>query len=174
MSNAIVSAVSNSGIRGVAQSLGAATKGLPHLPKPIIEFIASIIPFASVLVGGLSLFSALVLTPSLLVFNQQMISYGGQSMNVFAGTGPLLFVSIVFLVVIGVLLVAAFPSLMKREYEGWLTVLAADLVSVVYGVLSFVLAPIGGSPITTVLSTIIGFYVWFELKALYTPVAKKK
>lgn len=166
MSNAVLQMIKTSPVPKLADSMASAFTQLPHLPKGFQNFVVMISPWASVLVGVLSLISALMFAPGLFALNSAAMMYGAPS-SLTLGMPYYLF-SIVFMVMIAVLYLAAFPALKAKQYDGWLAIFTGNLISAVYMIVPFVLFPqAAGNLIWSIVSSLIGFYVWFDVRSAY-------
>lgn len=160
----------------VIDSFESIFKDLPHLPKGITKFLASLLPWVAGFVGVVSILSALVLTP--LVFGlEAAVNTMARQMGIvpagYEGEGIVYYlVSIVILVMIGWLYVAAFGPLRRKEAIGWTYIFWGNIISVVQVVVGIIF--IGSNIVTSVISVLIGFYVLFEMKPLFSKSKQSK
>lgn len=154
--------------------VGAPFRQLPHLPSAVTRFIANLMPWAAILVGLFSLFSVLALTP--LIFGADALFSSLSVMveetpYVIGNVNPIYYlVSSLLLLLDGLLLVAAFQPLRRKELRGWALVFWSNVVSSILTVLGIAFA--GESVLTSVLGIAIPFYILFETKKWFTPTGK--
>lgn len=173
MSKAILNMVKNSPVSMVADSMAGVFSQLPHLPKGFQNFVTMISPWAAGLIGVLSLLSAVMLTPALFAVNSAVMMYGAP--NALSLGMPYYLFAIVFMVTIGVLYLAAFPALKAKSYDGWLAIFAGNLISAIYMFVPYVLFPqAAGNLVWSIISTALGFYVWFDVRPMFKGTADKK
>jgi hypothetical protein len=99
----------------------------------------------------------LMLPPLLIVLGvgTALIPFGGYGY----ATGFTL--STIFLIAQIGLTVAALPGLFARKMSGWTMIFYAQLVGLVFSILS-------GSIVSGILGTLIGLYILFQVRGLYT------
>ncbi len=136
-------------------------KGLPHLPKGLIDFLVGIAPWLVGIGGILSILAAL---------SSFGVATGMQSANVWmryvAGISPIYFVLTgVFELVMGGLMLMAFNPLKNKMMKGWVYMLWLQLLSIAQMVVGVFFASSG--LVSLVISVAIGLYVLFEVKPAY-------
>jgi hypothetical protein len=67
----------------------------------------------------------------------------------------------IFLIAYFVLMIAALPGLFARRQQGWKLIFYAELLSIVYSLLT-------GSIVGALLGGLIGLYILFQVRTLYT------
>lgn len=123
-------------------------KQVPSLPDSVREVLVKITPWLALIFGIIGVIvglGALGLSPLALL--------GGLDASfVVLLTGVVSIVS-------SVLMLMAYPKLMKRQYKGWELLFWAEAVNVVSAVLTL--------SVGSVLGVLIGFYLLFQIKSYY-------
>jgi hypothetical protein len=123
-------------------------KQVPNLPVNIREILVKIAPWLALIFGILGVIvglGALGLSPVALL--------GGLEASVMVlATGAISIVA-------SVLMLMAYPKLMKKQYKGWELLFWSEVVSVVSAVLTI--------SIGSILGVLIGFYLLFQIKSYY-------
>lgn len=134
-------------------------KGLPHLPKGLVDFLVGIAPWLVGLGGILSILAALS-------------SFGaatGVQSSVWmqlAGVSPVYFVLTgVVELVSGALMLMAFNPLKAKQLKGWVYMFWLQLINIAQMVIGIAFA--SSSIIGLVIGVAIGMYFLFELKPAY-------
>jgi hypothetical protein len=123
-------------------------KQLPALPDNVRGALVNLAPWLALIFGILGVvvgLGALGLSPLALL--------GGIDASF------LVLISGVVSIVASVLMLMAYPKLVKRQYKGWELLFWSEVVSTVSAVLSLSLG--------SVLGVLIGFYLLFQIKNLY-------
>lgn len=156
-------------------------KQAPQLPSNAKKAIASIVPWASLILGIFSLYSVYVLwhwahTANDLInsLNSLSAAYGGpqvaadrMSMGIWLG--------LIVMAIEGLLYVAAFPGTRDRKKSGWNLLYYALLINIVYGIVIMFTSYGGfGSLIGTLIGSAIGFYFLFQIRGLYSGARARK
>jgi hypothetical protein len=123
-------------------------KQAPKLPASATDILVKIAPWLSLIFGILGVvvgLGALGLSPVALI--------GGINASFMVlATGVVSIVS-------SVLMLMAYPKLVKRQYKGWELLFWSEAISTVSAVLSL--------SIGSVLGVLIGFYLLFQIKSYY-------
>ena len=122
-----------------------------QLPDNVKEFIVKYGPWITVVL--------LVLTLPPLLFVLGL----GTALMPFGGIGyatGFTYLTIVLLIQVG-LMVAALPGLFARKMSGWTLVFYSELASIVFSLLS-------GSILGVIVGGLIGLYILFQVRPLYT------
>lgn len=139
----------------------------PHLPDGFREFLATIAPWFTVL----GAFFAALATIS----NIGAVFGGSAMMRMYAyyATAPTLYFLVMAIVqaITAVLLFSAFKPLQDRAFTGWAYLFWNMVLSTIGGLLP-VLFGYGVSFVGSVIGLIIGFYILYEIRPLYS--AQKK
>lgn len=143
-------------------------KGLPHLPKGLIDFLVGVAPWLVGLGGVLSLLGAL---------SSFGAASGLQSANVWmryvAGISPVYFLLTgVVEIVSGVLMLMAFKPLKNKELKGWIYMFWLQVISLAQMVIGIAFA--SSSLVSLVIGLAIGLYILFELKPAYSGAKEVK
>lgn len=157
-------------------------KKAPALPENGKKMIVEWLPWITLALGLLSLYTAYVLwhwanlTNSLVDYaNTISAAYGGPSVVTHRLT-VVVWASLAVMAVQAVLYILAFPALKARKKSGWDLLFYALLVNVVYGVV-VLFSDYGGvgNLIGSLIGSAVGFYFLFQIRSLYlkTPAAVK-
>lgn len=144
----------------VIQKLNTFFSRLPHLPKKVINFIVAVLPWL-VLLGGIVSFIAVSLS-----FVLAVLSIIALDINlILIMTGSLLMVWLNAL-----LLIKAFKPLRGKNAVGWMYLFWANVLGVVNSLINIINSDISGLDqiSLTILLTLLGFYLLFEIAASYT------
>jgi hypothetical protein len=132
-------------------------KSLPHLPTGITEFVVKVAPYLAVLgailgfiAGPFAILGAIFAT--LVTLNPVIM--------------VLMIVDVVVMIISSVLLLMAYKPLKQRELKGWVFLFWTQVLGVVTTLLALPLG-MGSGAVTTVIGTLIGFYILFETKSFY-------
>lgn len=154
---------------------GALGEKAPYkIPKEGREAIVKYSPWISLVVGLFSLFSAFSLwraahrVSELVDYaNKLTASFGGPVQNT-RNLGIMFWLTIVFLIVTGVLALLAFPGLQARKKTGWNLMFYSSLAGLAYSVVSLFYDGAGFSSfIGTVIGTVLGLYILFQVRSYY-------
>jgi hypothetical protein len=135
---------------------------LPHLPKGIINFLATIAPYLSLLGAILGIVSAFSFLSA--AMNPGVVS---SVVAELTNINPAYYIiSAVLTLASSVIMIGAFNLLRRRDYKGWLHMFWSDIIGVIQMIVGIILA--GGSPISAAISIVIMFYILFEMRTAYT------
>lgn len=137
-------------------SLQGSYKSLPNLPKGVSEFIVQITPWASLILGLISLI-AWGLLALLSVLTSPFLALAGPGFLVRT-----LAVAVVALIQ-GVFMLMAFPATKTRSMAGWKLLTYVALLGLVSAILSLSV----GSIIGGLIGVAIEFYFLFQIKSYY-------
>ncbi len=123
-------------------------KKAPHLPKNIQELMVTVAPWLALIFGILGILGGIG-------------AVGVSPVALFGGlqSSFLVLISGILAITSSVLLVMAYPKLLKRSMAGWTLLFWADVVSAVASLLSLSLG--------AVIWMILAFYLLFEIKKHY-------
>ena len=130
---------------------------LPVLPKGATDFIVNIAPWLSLIFGVLSILVGVSAFGFLAVLSPFAAVAGA---GAYAITGLL---SSLVLLVQGVIMIVAFPSLKKRGQRGWNLLFWSLVLSIVSSVLSLSVFGV----IQSVIGALIGYYFLYQMKSYY-------
>lgn len=133
--------------------LGDLYKKAPDLPKNIRDFIVTVIPWFSLVVGILGVLGMLAAIGALTVFSPAVVVDGG------IGTAAGLSLAVVVGLIESVITLIAVPSLMKRKAMGWRLLFISQALGVVSTILTVTLGGLIGAA--------IGFYILYQIKLSY-------
>jgi hypothetical protein len=165
--NTIVAVLTGKSVTRIIDKLASAFKGLPHLPKGMVNFLVSVAPWLAGLGGVLGTISGLKLLGN-------WLGWGAKWWLQLAGLSPTYFLLIGLLQLLGgIVLLLAFNPLKERQLTGWTLLfvnmaigLTQSLVALVYTYMA------GGSLLGTLLGLVIGLYFLFEVKGAYATSEK--
>lgn len=131
-------------------------KSLPHLPAGIVEFFVKIAPWMALIGAVLSLLAGPIL--------------GLLSVFSLLTLNPLVVLSVLLAAVISivtaVMLFMAFNPLKNREYKGWLLIFWSDVLGAI--MMIFDIIANRGAGLGSIVFTLIGFYILFEMKPAFS------
>ena len=161
------------------KSLGDVFKDAPVLPKGLKDFLVQIAPWAVLLGGIFSLWSAWGIykwanTANSFVdyANELSRAYGGDVIETTRWSVSL-YISLAILVVIGLIYLYAFSPLKAMKKQGWDLLFLAMIVNLVYGVvIAFTSYGGFGNLIGTLIGSVIGAYILFQIRDYY--IGKQK
>jgi len=130
---------------------------LPVLPKGATDFIVNVAPWLSLIFGVLSILVGVSAFGFLAVLSPFAAVAGA---GAYAITGLL---SSLVLLVQGVIMIVAFPSLKKRGQRGWNLLFWSLILSVVSSVLSLNVFGV----VQSVVGALIGYYFLYQIKSYY-------
>ena len=130
----------------------------PHLPASFREFLATIAPWLSLIFGILGLIALLsagvLLSVASLSFMTGGISEVAWVISVLAG------------LIAAVLQILAFSPLKKRQKKGWNYIFYGTIITTAAAIIEIAIG-YGSSAIGTVIGTVIGLWLLFEVRPLY-------
>lgn len=140
--------------QGFAEQIGQPFKGLPHLPKNLVDLLVKLAPFFALIGAVLSLFASPIL--------------GLLSIASVVFLNPFLVLSIFVTGVIALLnallLFLAFKPLQAREQTGWMLMFWSNMLSIIQTIYHLFY---GGQGIGSILGILIGLYFLYELRPAY-------
>lgn len=145
-----------------------------QLPDSGRKALASALPYLALIGGALSLLGAwgvyqlVSFTSTLAPYAYELNAAYGYNTGYTAVFGPMMWVSLLLLVVEAVLFFMAFAPLKARRKRGWDLVLWVSLLNVAYAVAYLVAMPNLFSFIFSLIGSLISLYLLFQLRALYT------
>ena len=128
-----------------------------HIPMNVKEIIAKVAPYLILVLAVLAI-PALIAALGITAAFTPVAMMGGYHY------GPLVMIGAVISLVAVVVELMAVPGLFKRTHKGWRLAFYASLISLVASVFSY--NPISGL-IWGLIGAIIGWYLLFQIKALY-------
>lgn len=140
-----------------------------QLPEGFRQGLVKFLPWLVLLGGGLSLLAAFSIYQALTyvsTLGAYWAPYVGAN-TMFAAASPLLWISLVIVVVEAVLMFAAYPGLDARKKQGWNILFWVSLTNAVIAVVNLVTGDVGGF-IGTVLGMVVGLYILFQIRPYYT------
>lgn len=149
-----------------------------HLPDNAKQGIVKVLPWLVLLLGVLMAVAAWSVFQAATVVDRW--SSLASELSVTYGVGsyvnplmtPLLWVSLLILLVEAVLYFAAYPSLEKRQKKGWNILFWVALANVAQGIVHSI-AYSGayfniGSVVLSLLGSLVGLYLLFQIRSYYT------
>lgn len=145
----------------LVKKIETAFKGLPHLPKGVVDFLVAIAPWAVGLAGVMSIVSGL---GSLVATGRQNALW--MALDRYAGVNSTYFtIAGIFTLVLGALYLMAFSPLKAHKMTGWMYLFWANVLGIIQSVLGVVFG--FGGIVGTVIGAAIGLYFLFEVKPRY-------
>lgn len=149
-------------------------KKSPPLPEKGKTFITTYAPYISAIIGTLTLAAAWSLWHWAHLANN-LINYANEMSRMYGGDiistnrmNATVWLALIVLVVEAFMYLAAFQPLRDGKKSGWNLLFYAALVNLVYGVISIFTQYNGmGSFLGVVLSTAVGLYLLFQVRAHY-------
>jgi len=150
-----------------------------QIPENGRKTIAEWLPWISLILGALTLWSAWVLWEWAHVANvwsnyaNELSAALGGGKVVEQRLSVMVWVALAVVAVEGVLFLASFSGTKARKKSGWNLLFYAALLNIVYGVVTLFTNYNGVSNlIWTVISAVIGLYFLFQIRSQYTGVSK--
>lgn len=137
---------------GLIDTVGEYFSKLPAMPKGGRDFFVMILPWASLILGGLGVLGAISSFGLFSYFSPYMY-YGGAG---FAGRGM---VVVLLGLAASILLLMAFSPLGKKKEKGWNFVYYSEAISLVSNIVIF---SVGG-----IVITLLGFYILYQIRSYY-------
>lgn len=138
----------------IVASLENVFKGAPHLPENIRLVLVKIAPWIALIFGILGIIAGLeALRLSPIAF------FGGLGL----GLGVYGIIAGLIMIVSSIILLLAYPKLVKRASGGWMFLFYAEMLNFISSLLTLSLGSIVGS----LIGVIIGLYLLFEIKGYY-------
>jgi hypothetical protein len=164
-----------SSLKTVETKLEGMFKGAPALPADAKDWLVKAWPWLALVFGVLQLAAAWGLyrlttyTNELTVYiNQVSRSLGGQDVGLTSTDKTIIYVGIAVLLVDAVILLMAYPHLVKRARRGWDLLFLGSLLNVVYSLVSVFIDGRGFSNLLfSLVGSAIGFYLLFQIKDRY-------
>ena len=126
---------------------------LPSLPKGVKEFAVAVVPWLAIIFGILGILGSFAAF-GISTVASPFIALGGD-----VGLATNLIIATLLGLVESVLMVVAFPSLLKRKYFGWILLFWVEVLAVIAGVITL--------SIYTIIVALIWLYFVFQIKAYY-------
>jgi hypothetical protein len=157
-------------------------KKAPALPEGGKKFLVEYLPWLSLIIGVLSLWSAYaiwnwahVANSYIDLANSLSAAYGGTAVASGTRLSVGIWLSVGVLVVEGLIYLAAFAPTRDRKKSGWDLLFYASLLNIAYGLVIMFTAYGGPSNfIGSVIGTAIGLYLLFQIRASYSAKAASK
>lgn len=155
----------------VEKSLADVFKSAPKLPNNAKETLVKVWPFLALIFGVLQLFAAWGLYDLTRSVNN-IATYFGTVLNVNIGYSGkdkfFIYLGIAVLVVDAVIMLMAYPKLVKRLKGGWDLLFLGSLLNVAYSLVNLFITGRGvGDFLMSLLGSAVGFYLLFQVKEKY-------
>lgn len=137
----------------IVKKVGDVYGKLPPLPKSVTEFLVTVAPWVSLILGVLGVLGSLAAF-GLSTVASPLIAMGGGMHT----AGGLIIASIISLLA-SVLLLVAVPGLMKRKMQGWTFLFYSEALGIIGAVVSL--------SVTSVIFSLIWLYFVFQMKSYY-------
>lgn len=167
-------------LRQAEDKIGNIFKDAPALSPSSKETLVKVWPWLALIFGILQLSAAWGLwrlARWTSVFsdyaNEFSRIYTGRTVGLEASDKFLIYLGIIILLVDAVILLMAFPELKKRARRGWELLFLGSLINVAYSVLTIFIHGRGfGTFIFSLIGSVIGFYLLFQVRDKYKPAKK--
>ena len=134
-------------------------KGLPHLPKGVVNFLVNIAPWFAALGGVFSIIAALSSFGAATGYQSSVwMQLAGINTAYFWLTG-------VVELIVGVLMLMAFNPLKEKLLKGWIYMFWIEVIDVAQMLIGVAFG--GSNVVSMVIGLLIGLYFLFELKSSY-------
>lgn len=165
-------------VKKVETALAGVFKGAPKLSDSTKETLVKIWPWLALIFGVLQLWAALVLW-NLLRDMDKVVTYFGTYLGGVYGYSSsdkfFIYLSLAVLVLDAILLLIAYPKLVKRQKVGWNLIFLGALLNVLYSVLNLFIQGRGfGNFIGALIGSVISFYLLFQVREKYTGAVSAK
>ena len=169
-------------LKNLEKQLEGVFKAAPKLPKDSKESLAKIWPILALVFGILQLLAAGLLWGLIGNINRYLdtantisLYYIGAPTAYTAADKTWIYVGIAVLLVDAVILLMAYPHLVKRARRGWDLLFIGSLVNVAYSIVSLFIADRGiSSFLFGLIGSAVGFYLLFQVKPLYKGASLEK
>ena len=128
-------------------------KKLPSLPKGVTDFIVAVTPWLAIIFGILGVLGSLAAF-GLSTVASPFVAIGGG-----VGMATSLIIASIIGLIESVMMIVAFPSLLKRKEFGWVLLFWIQVLAVVAAVINL--------SIWSVILSLIWFYFVFQVKPYY-------
>lgn len=145
--------MAQSSLDSLTKSIEKLYAGLPAIPGSWRDVIVSIAPWLALVFGILGVFGSLSAFGISTVLSPLVVLGGG------VGTATTLIVVSIIGLVTSILMLIAFPSLLKRKMLGWKYLFWAELLGIVSSIVSF--------SVTGVVLGLVWLYFLFQIKPAY-------
>lgn len=168
-------------LKSIEKSLEGVFKGAPDLPKGAKDWLVSAWPWLALIFGVLQILLAIGLFGVFSVADTALETsatyyriYAGETVTTLSSVDKLVvYLGIAMLAVDAVILLMAYPHLVKRARRGWDLLFLAMIINAGYAVVSlFVSGNNFGDFISSILGSAIGLYLLFQIKSAYTAKAE--
>jgi hypothetical protein len=161
-------------IKSLETTLEKFSKGLPSLPKNVKDWLVHWAPWLTLIGGILMLWAAWSLWHWAHVANT-LINYANNLSRALGGQSVVsnrmtvgIWLGVIVLLVEAVMYLMAFPSLKTQKKSGWDLLFVVSIINVVYGVvLMFTNYGGVGNLFGSVIGTLIGWYLLFQIRSYY-------
>lgn len=159
-------------VKKADKSLADVFKDAPKLPSNAKETLVKIWPFLALIFGILQLFVAWGLYDLTRSVNN-IATYFGTVLDVSIGYSGrdkfFIYLGVAILVVEALIMLKAYPKLVKRRKAGWDLLFLGALLNVVYGMVNLFISGRGiGDFLMSLLASVLGFYLLYQVKEKYT------
>ncbi len=159
-------------VKNAEKSLEGLYKGAPKLPNNAKESLVKVWPWLALIFGVLQLLAAWGLY-DLTRAVSRVSTYFGTVLDVNIGYSGkdkfFIYLGIVVLVVDAVIMLKAYPKLVKRVKSGWDLLFLGSLLNVAYSLVNLFIRGRGmGDFFMSLVGSAIAFYLLFQVKDKYT------
>lgn len=152
-------------------SLAGVFKAAPKLSDSAKESVAKVWPWLALIFGVLQLWAAWVLWDLLDKVDKVSDLFGSYFGSVVGYSGKdkvFIYMSLGVLVLDAVVLLMAYPKLVKRSMAGWKLLFLGSLLNVVYSFFNLFIQGRGfGNFLAALVGSAVGFYLLFQVREKY-------
>jgi len=155
----------NQQVKDLAKKGEALFKDLPHLPKDWVKNIVKILPYLVIIGAIVSLLSGL---QSVFAFNRNrafLMHWTQVGRTYFYVSGG-------FSIALGILYFMAYEPVKNQEYDGWLLLFWASILSVAQSIVLLIFG--WGNLFGPLIGAVFGFYLLYEIRPEYLTKAKEE
>lgn len=151
------------------------TKMSLKLPEGGKKFLVQAMPWLVLIGAILAVLAGLGSFMAIMALNSAMYGLGSVGYAVTYGTNYnlILWLGVIMLAVQAVIGFMAFSPLKERKKKGWNLIFWTDLLYIVYALVNAVLSANIGSFILSLVFSVIGLYLLFQIRGAYTASAAK-
>ena len=169
-------------LNALEESLAKINKDLPAFPKGLKDFLVQVAPWLS-LIGGLFSLATVYWMWDWAHRADALLDYANSISKLYGGSevapdrlGPMLWVSLIVVAVMGVIYLMAFKGLKDRKKSGWDLLFLATIVNLVFVIVSMFTdySGYGSSLIGGLIGTAISWYVLFQIRDCYAGATSAK
>jgi glucan phosphoethanolaminetransferase (alkaline phosphatase superfamily) len=163
-------------LKKAEDQIGGLFKDLPNLPSNSKDALVKVWPWLALIFGVLQLVAAWglykildnVLNPLVDYVNTLAVYTGQETVGYSSFDKAVIYLGIAILIIDGIILLMAYPHLVKRARRGWDLLFLGSLLNLLYAVVTIFIDSRGfGSFVFSLIGSAIGFYLLFQIRDRY-------